>query len=355
MTKIKTKLLSERYRFSTDYLPYKLNENQKRARDIFLSEVHYKGKYIYVNECPYCNNKMFTKISEIDRRGLPSDILICDNCDGCFKYQIFSPEANKFYYENISYIIRGKKRDLESIEKLFWYRINTYAFKRFHFINRMLRIDPRQFMIVEFGCNDGANLYPWHINGYEILGVDLDKELVEFGKRKGLNLKYGDFLNIRYTPKKTVLIILTHILEHVTNIHKMLEILFLITSPSGYVYIETPSIRYLNYDDALSYFDVEHNYNFELKTLSSLLSRYNFLIHYSDELIRILCSPKSNHKGCIISSRLYLFHQKLLDVLTNYIMFRNTRIIDLLKEIEYRSFRTKTLNILYTLSNKLFF
>lgn len=287
------KLLSERYRFKKEYIPYRLTQSQMEARNIFLEEIHKKNRYVTITRCPYCGSPNFIKISEIDTKGLPSDIVICDSCDGCFKLNILDKGAARYHYGNLSYVLRGKDTRNAAIEELFQKRVKAFAYSRYFFIRHFVRLNPHEDLIVELGSGDGANLYPWFKNGFEVLGVELDSKMVSFGKKKGLNLIQGDFSDL-CLHKKAKLIILSHILEHVENVNHTLKKVREILVPGGYVFIESPGIRLYGLGDPLRYFDVEHNYNFDQRSLSGLLEKHEFAIIYADEYIRILCSPFNN-------------------------------------------------------------
>ncbi|MFH1593921.1 MAG: class I SAM-dependent methyltransferase [Candidatus Omnitrophota bacterium] len=288
---ITDKLLNKEHSFRTDYMPYRLTEFQKEARRLFLEEIHYKGRYIQIDICPYCGTKDFTKISETNRRGLPSDVVICDFCDGCFKSTILNPEGSRYLYENLSYALRGKDTSHKAMEDLFLERVNSFAYERFRFISHFIKLLPREDLIAEFGCSDGANLFPWLRKGFAVLGIELDPKMIKFGQEKGINLVHGDFMNYTFQKRRPGLIILSHMLEHVSDVNAVLARLHDILQPDGYLFIEVPGIKVHGLVDTLRYFDIEHNYNFDLRSITGLLRKHRFKIIYADEYSRVLCTP----------------------------------------------------------------
>lgn len=345
---ITEKLLSERYRFKEDYVPYQLLQSQKDARKLFLDNIHKKNEYVIMTECPYCNNNSFIKISEIERRWLPSEIVICKSCDGCFKLNVMSLRANEYHYEKISYILRGKEISDDAIEMLFWKRVKSYAYPRFNFILSFIELKPERDLVAEFGCNDGANLYPWHERGFNALGIELDNEMVEFGKRKGLNLIYGDLLDYNFSEKNPGLIILSHVLEHVRDCNGVLEKLHEVLKPDGCLFIEVPGIKSHGLRNPLLYFDVEHNYYFDLNSLSKLLKRHAFKLIYADEYVRVLCTP-NQEKSIIKASKkvpvsLKRIIASVLKKFVDVLSFKREDLYDLLKKGEGNSFRIRILN-----------
>lgn len=325
-------LLSMRYSYGRSYLPYRLFKSQLEARQEFLSKVHKSENYVTLRECPYCAAKSFSRISEVDARGLPAEIVLCDACGGCFKSAILNREANMYHYKNISYKLRGKDLSEENIEKLFYKRLNKFAYERYYFMSFFLDLNKEDDLIVEYGCNDGANLFPWFKNGFNVLGIDMDTSIIGFGRKKGLNLVEGDLMNCGVLPKRPKLIILSHILEHVNDINAALNNLKGILDPDGYLFIESPGIRTHGLVEPLAYFDTEHNYNFDRAAMERVLARSCFKIIYCDEFIRFLCSPslkeKSRNNREVISAE--KMASRVLKFLIKMFKFNDMSLLDLL-------------------------
>lgn len=355
---IKEGLLSERYRFRDDYAPYPLLASQQGVRKQFLKDIHKKNRYISITKCPYCGRDSFTKISEVDKSGLPSPIVICNWCDGCFKSIVLNTEANIYHYERLSYSLRGKGSSEDEIERLFWQRVNSFAFERFNFVSYFLNLNPDSDLVAEFGCNDGANLHPWFKNGFNTLGIELDPKMISFGKKEGMNIISGDLMNYNFSGKKLKLIILCHVLEHVIDVNIALERLFKMLQPDGYLFIETPSVRVHGLGDALRYFDIEHNYNFDLNNLSRLLKKYQFNIIYSDEYIRLLCTPNQGqyilrHRVSPVSLEKIVSY--LINILPKALDFKKRRLRDLLVENKKYNLKNRILGKLQRLYFKYYY
>ncbi|MFA5316403.1 MAG: class I SAM-dependent methyltransferase [Dehalococcoidales bacterium] len=286
-------LLGNGYRFDPDSFPSSLSPSQKEARQLFLGRIHAKDRYISVDKCPFCGASGFIKISERDARGLPAEISVCESCGGCFKSRILDPEANGFHYENISYILRGKDRSSEAVEKLFNKRVREFAYPRYSFIRHFVNLEPGKDLIAEFGCGDGANLVPWKREGFRVLGIEYDPGMTGFGRSKGLEIAQGDFMTRDTGDMKPKLIIMSHLLEHVSDVNKVLERIHSVLDPGGCLFIEVPGVRGQGLGKPLSLFDAEHNYYFDLESLSGALERNRFRIIYGDEYIRALSRPVS--------------------------------------------------------------
>jgi SAM-dependent methyltransferase len=292
-TIIRDGVISERYRFRTESALPGEAAGLNAYKD-YMREVHAKNRYVDIDNCPYCGYTGFTRISEVDARGLPADIVICDSCRGCFKRKILDARAVNYYYADISYELRGKDLSADGIERLFWERVKRFAVPRKNFICHFAGFRAGRDLIMELGCNDGANLYPWHRDGFDVLGVELDEKMVRFGRDKGLNILHGDLSGYSSSGKRPKLVILSHVLEHVSDVGRILDGIFNMIYPDGYLFVEVPGIRSQALRDPLAYFDAEHNYNFDLSSITRLMKQHPFRILYGDEYIRLLATPSRN-------------------------------------------------------------
>lgn len=287
----KEALLGADYRYGEARPPVSMSAPQKEAWELFLKDIHARGKYVDLTECPFCKAAEFTKISERDARGLPCEVAVCDVCGGCFKSKILDPEANRYLYEKVSYILRGKYRSPGAVEALFRKRVKEFAYPRYGFIRHFAELEQDMDLIAEFGCGDGANLVPWRDDGFSVIGIEFDAVMVEFGKSKGLDLVQGDFMTHDLGGARPKLVILSHLLEHVTDIDAVLSRIHSVLDPYGYLFIEVPGVKGQGLGRPLSSFDAEHNYYFDLECLSSALRKNRFSVAYGDEYIRVLCRP----------------------------------------------------------------
>ncbi len=271
----------------------KLSPDQKIARERFLDFFSNISKFNIRKTCPFCGSSHFLTISEIEgRAALPCDIVICKKCDGCYRRDVFTPESSEFYYKQLSHIMRGKNNDVDSIEKLFLERVNLYAYRRYHFIQRFVRLDKDRDAILEIGCNDGANLYPWKKNGYKVCGIEIDSRMAAFARSKGFRIIEGDFLKSNVALLSPRLIILSHMLEHVLDLDLFFKKLKEILKKDTLLFIEVPGIRLQAVGSSLKYFDIEHNFNFDLNSLRRTLKNYSFKMLYGDEYIYSLWSSE---------------------------------------------------------------
>ena len=285
------KLLSDRFRFDADTAPYGLTEAQKAGRRLFIEEISGRGMYSEVDGCPYCRAKDAVRISETEKRGLPSNAAICGSCGGCFKSSVLTPEGDSYLYSGVSSMLRDKDVSDAGMEEAFRQRVRLFGYPRYAFISRFTDMVPVNDTVAEFGSGDGANLVPWRENGFKVVGLEIDSRLAKFGSKKGIETVNADAAGYDFSVAKPRLIILSHFLEHVRDADRMLERISDILPDNGYLFIEVPGIRRHGIVDTLKFFDVEHNYYFDKKSLAAMLERRSFGVVYADEYVRTVARP----------------------------------------------------------------
>jgi len=280
-------LLSERLNCDS-YIPFWLTRRQRMARQEFTHSFSPHDHQLYTR-CPLCSGNNFKLIARKDRRGLPVDNYLCKTCGVVFKNPVLNKKSTKIHYEKFSARLRSKELNPNEIEKLFYKRVATFAHNRFNFIHKNISDLKESDLIAEIGCYDGANLLPWKEAGYETIGVDLDDSSFHTGNSENLNLIKSDLGYL--ADSKPKLIILSHVLEHMIDPKKDMIQIRDILGDHGYLYIEVPGVRVWSASDILRYLDVEHNFSFDLTSLTNLLSHCSFTRIVGDEYIRSVFKP----------------------------------------------------------------
>lgn len=281
--------------------------------------------------CPLCNGENASIISERDRYGLPITFLICLKCEFIFSKEYFSENFMLSYYKSTYNKFRGNKTN----KQLFLERTNSKApsFERYKFIKKILRDQFHQIKVVmEPGCNDGCNLYPFYKNSKEVYGCDFDDESLSAGRGAGIDILTGGIEKLLSTEKKADLIILSHVLGHVTDLNKFLKDVKRLLKPNGFIYIETPGfkgwwnkIKILRKyrKNFLDFIQFEFCYIFDLNSLQSLLANYNLELYYGDEYIKSIFKFSDNAKN----NKDYIYKKKksnidyLLNMEKRYLKF----------------------------------
>ncbi len=142
----------------------------------------------------------------------------------------------------------------------------------------------------EIGCGAGGILTPFRELGCRVSGNDLGSEYIVFGKKKGLELHHGDFFKIAEN-REFDLIILNHVLEHVTDPVAFATKLHDKLAPQGFLYVGVPGIDVIPvyyHNDIALYLQNAHAYHYCQFTLSEVLKKAGFKCIKSDYIIRSL-------------------------------------------------------------------
>lgn len=126
----------------------------------------------------------------------------------------------------------------------------------------------------------------------------MDDAYLEYGRRKGLNLKLGHSADLLQEGKKYDLIILSHVFEHFLDIEKELSVIQELLAPDGLLYIEVPGLKLLEHGeyegDFLACLQNAHVRIFSLGTLSNVMKKYGFDFCVGSEMIQSLFCYSGN-------------------------------------------------------------
>ena len=149
-------------------------------------------------------------------------------------------EPNHQFYEHISpeFYESLPKKGLNPIRK--WFHK-----QRYEILNNLVKENYQEGQIIlDLGCGSCS----WNQNKLPVIGVDINKSMLELAKQKG-NLKdyvQTDLENTGLTDNTADIIILSEIIEHVKNTKKVLQEVRRIAKPNAKIIISVP------YDHPLS-------------------------------------------------------------------------------------------------------
>ena len=283
-------------RFSNDGIPVlELSEIQRKYIRIFNEKCR-NGTYSFRNRKCECGNGDFETIAQKDRYGLPVNTVICKNCGLIVTDPCLDDNSNNAFYDNeYPYIYREettpsdehfeeRKREASSI--ISFIRKHTGIFDG---------------NVLEIGCADGGNVAAFCENGYEASGIDLSHTYVEYGIKKGLNLRCCNASLAVADGIKYDLVILNQVLEHFTDIERELTVIKELLKPEGCLFIAVPGIRFMTYGaygaDFLHMLQNAHIYNFTKNTLCRILDQYGYECIYSNEFIYSTFRKSDHHKA----------------------------------------------------------
>lgn len=220
----------------------------------------------------FCGSKKHIKITDKDRYGIDYTFCLCTNCGILYSNPRLTDESTKLFYEkdyrNIySDVIEVGDRDT-GIKELIYNTIENYEL-------------PKPKVVFEIGCGTGATLEQF--KECDCIGVDYDSSVVETAKKKFLNVMVGGIDILESLNKKADLIIMNHVLEHMTDLEKDLKRIRDLLADDGILYVGVPSLYVY---DVIGMIQNAHNYQFNSNTLCYMMGVCGFDNYHVDELIR---------------------------------------------------------------------
>lgn len=224
-----------------------------------------------IKECPVCNKKgvhIYLSGAQSVYSDKPYDIFHCKNCEHYFTNPLPDAKtlnniyANKYSYAAHSIIIPEKKM-----------RAGRYA-------NYIANLDVRS--VLEIGCMHGLLLVELERNGIKASGIELDSDAVKHCQNLSLDVSQSsleDFAKKR-GAKKYDAIVMSHVLEHIVEPKKQLDLLKKRLSKNGYLIIIVPNSNAKTrklFGRYWGYWQVPiHINHFNGKSITNLLNRSGF-------------------------------------------------------------------------------
>jgi 2-polyprenyl-3-methyl-5-hydroxy-6-metoxy-1,4-benzoquinol methylase len=220
-------------------------------------------------------------ISEIDRYGLPHRTVLNLRSGLVRTDPYYDPEwLNRFYTKYYRDLYSNFKQT--NIQDFFIAQLNK-GNSYFKYLIPLIQADAK---VLEIGCGMGGVLLPFKLNGFNVKGIDLGLEFITIGNLAGLNLVNEDVDAVIEKNEKYDLVILSHLIEHIVDVHLFLEKVKRVLTENGRVFIVVPGIRTISttYKNNLhTYLQNAHCWSFTEKTLCALLVKCGFKIFLSNE------------------------------------------------------------------------
>lgn len=276
-----------------------LNKDQEKIKNQIKKRINLKTYKFESVPCVLCKNDHFTKLSDKDRYGFHTSVVMCSKCGLVQTNPRMNQESyDRFYNEEYRILYNLNKEsetDFFSRRYIKGKEIFNYLF-RYKTLNKI----PSSCRVLEIGCSSGGILKVFKEKGYLVKGYDLDRNFINFGRdHYNLDLNVGTILDVDAGFKPDI-IIYSHVLEHVLDLDKELTILKDMLADDGILYVEAPGIKNLKESyslDFLKYLQNAHTYHFTLKSLTNLLKNYGFKLFEGDNFIRSIYKKSEEIAG----------------------------------------------------------
>ncbi|MBF0405907.1 MAG: class I SAM-dependent methyltransferase [Candidatus Riflebacteria bacterium] len=99
------------------------------------------------------------------------------------------------------------------------YKDKDYSLEAEYIRSLLKKHSPHAAEILEFGCGTGIHAHLLHKMGYQIEGIDLSEEMLEFGRKKHPEIKFhkGNIGNINLGKKFDAVISIFHVFSYLTS------------------------------------------------------------------------------------------------------------------------------------------
>jgi len=249
-----------------------LSKEQEQAIQEFLNKVE-RGEYKLVDYPCICGNSEDILIAEKDRYGIPLNIYLCKNCGTIRSGKVLDRESLiKFYSDDYSKIYVSTSPDVR-------FKSQFIRGKDFVRLCKDCGILDKIENVFEIGCGAGGILAAFKEIGLKVSGCDLDREHLEYGISRGLNLLYGDYRKVLHSlGSKQDCIILSHVLEHFLDPINELEEIAKKIKVNGYILIQVPSLYSHQFNPILTFQNAHTIQFFDPEFLSFTLENLGFRV-----------------------------------------------------------------------------
>ena len=209
-------------------------------------------------------------IATIDRYGIPHRTVMCARCALIRTNPRMTRESYEHFYAH--YYRAIYERAAHDPERYFATQLQTASQRARHTLRRVNSCS--RASVAEIGCGAGWNLLPYQERSWRAVGWDVDDTYLALGRRHGLDLRHGFMLDACASGEKFDLVILSHVLEHLTDPINELIALRSILKPRGLLSIEVPSAFAVS--DLCRYFQNAHTFSFVPQTLLAVMEHAGY-------------------------------------------------------------------------------
>lgn len=275
---------------------------QAPAIEAFLHKID-SGIYTAteVREC-HCGSRELATLCRTERLGLPFASLLCEHCGLVHTSPRLAEKDLPAFYADDYYPICFGSAGTSQSESLTTTNYSPYqGFTIAQICRPFLPTKPdRPLEVVEIGCGCGLNLHQFAsaMSDLDIpvhtVGVDYSPEHREEARRTfGVAEAHPDVHTLAQSKGqlRADILILSHVLEHFSDLPGWLDRLAELVRPGGLLYVEVPGIAHLTDTDVYLfspdyYFHCSHLYCFSLSSLACHLAFHGFELLQGDEHIR---------------------------------------------------------------------
>ena len=274
--------LSKRYH--TLGKPIKKAKPSYKQYQIYIEFDNYqRDNYSIIPTNCLCGNNNSYLISTVDREGWEYKLVLCESCGLIRAKEYWDEKSVRDFYKNWYRKKYGTEKDPDKFynkqkisSKIVWDFVFQYTSK---FSIPMT--------VVDIGGGAGGRLDCFKAHNCYLF--DFNKTFLEKANMMGIKTQEGGTDKLHLIDKKPDLVILSHVLEHFTNVDRELKTLIKYLEIGSLVYIEIPGIDSLKGGrrsyDFLGDIHWPHVFYFSRDVINNLMERYGFRCLKSNTLV----------------------------------------------------------------------
>lgn len=105
------------------------------------------------------------------------------------------------------------------------------------------RPSPGARRLLDVGFGNGGFLKLATRMGWDAVGIDFDEKAVQVAQKQGLNVRRGSVKDLLTEDTRYNAITISHVIEHVHQPRVLLQQVFSLLQPGGWLWLETPNIQ----------------------------------------------------------------------------------------------------------------
>lgn len=309
------------------------SNDQLNHRDYIYDTIR-RGYLKFKNSICFCGEHQGFIIDNYDAWGFNIPTIICSRCYA-IRSKFFLDEISimKFYKEDFyaPHMFTTKNSDKIGMDYSSYYDEELKKGKEiFNFIFKYIKKNEIK-SVLEIGCGAGGILEEFYNNDISIYGCDWSEELINFAKKKMPNGIFRVGGDEKFLDNKIDLVILSDVVEHLTDPNSFFLKLRTNLPNLKYVYINCPGFFGIGIrrwkSNIREYFKIEHTYCHNLHSLNLLMSLNGFSLVYGNEYVRCIYKREdqiNNIKTTINKNQYYKIKQFILFTkIKKFIFFDN--------------------------------
>lgn len=263
-------------------------------------------EHVICNICGSNSSDIFFEGKDIvhNKKGIFT-VVQCKNCGLLFTNPRPKQSIISRYYPNTYWDAINPKENIES-------KLKIQAHKFLNKISYQIRIPTKiNGKFLDIGCGDGKELYKYKRKGWNTFGVEINDFVAKYAREKyDLNIFTGTVEEACFRDEYFDLIILNHVIEHLSDPKATLTEIKRILKSNGTLIISLPnadSFEAKRFKEYWTGWDLpRHLYHFTPSTITSLLNETGF------EIIKIDFDSNPNN---VLASLKYVLKDKRVNTL----------------------------------------